>query len=364
MLSLLISIGLSLAAMLCGTGEATLLFAGDAMMHQGQIDAARQPDGSYQFTDCFTEVAPIIQRADYAVVNLETPLGGAPYSGYPCFCAPDSYADALTDAGFDLMLTANNHTLDRRDKGLKRTITQLDSRSIPHIGTYADAAARDSLSPMVVDIKGFKVGMLNYTYGTNGIAVQGDAVVDYIDRQKMKRDIANARKKGAEIVMVAVHWGNEYQLLPHQSQKSLADFLISQGVELIIGGHPHVIQPMEMRSDSVSGRSALVVYSLGNFISNMKTRDTRGGALIQTTLRRDSTGHAYVADASYRLVFTQPGQPRKNNFTLHPAERYDNPQWKAHCRAFEQSAEAIFNRYNINVARDTTHVINKIAVIR
>lgn len=364
MLSLLISIGLSLAAMLCGDDEATLLFAGDAMMHQGQIDAARQPDGTYRFSECFTEVAPIVQKADYAIVNLETPLGGAPYSGYPCFCAPDSYADALVAAGFDLMLNANNHTLDRRDKGLKRTISQLDARGIPHIGTYNNAAARDSLSPLVVDVKGFKIAMLNYTYGTNGIEVRGDAVVDYIDRAKMRRDIVKSREKGAEIVMVAVHWGNEYQLLPHSSQKSLADFLYRQGVDLIIGGHPHVIQPMEIRRDSVSGRSALVVYSLGNFISNMKTRDTRGGALVQTTLRRDSTGRAYVADASYRLVFTLPGQPLKRNFTLHPAEQVDDPQWKSHCRAFVQSAETIFKRHNIDVPRDTTHIINKIEVIR
>lgn len=365
MLSLLISIGLSLAAMLCGqSGEATLLFAGDAMMHQGQIDAARQPDGTYSFSDCFTEVAPIIRKADYAIVNLETPLGGPPYSGYPCFCAPDSYADALVDAGFDLMLTANNHTLDRRDKGLKRTIDRLDSQGIPHIGTYNDATARDTLSPLVVDVKGFKIGMLNYTYGTNGIEIQGDAVVDYIDRKKMRSDIAKAREKGAEIVMVAVHWGNEYQLLPHSSQKSLADFLHRQGVDLIIGGHPHVIQPMEMRRDSVSGRSALVVYSLGNFISNMKTRDTRGGALVQTIIRRDSAGRAYVAGAAYRLVFTQPGQPAKCNFSLHPAERFYDPRWKSHCRAFEQSAEAVFKRHNIDVPRDTTHIINKIEVIR
>lgn len=364
MLSLLTTIGLSLAAMMCSASEATLLFAGDAMMHQGQIDAARQPDGTYDFTECFIEVAPIIQKADYAIVNLETPLGGAPYSGYPCFCAPDSYADALAAAGFDLMLNANNHTLDRRDKGLKRTIAQLDARGITHIGTYNDATARDSLSPLVVDVKGFKIGMLNYTYGTNGIKVKSDAVVDYIDHEKMRRDIAAAREKGAEIIMVAAHWGNEYQLLPHSTQKSLADFLYRQGVDLIIGGHPHVIQPMEMRHDPVSGRSALVVYSLGNFISNMKTRDTRGGALVQTTLRRDSTGRAYVANSSYRLVFTRPGQPRKCNFTLHPVERFDDPQWKSHCQAFEQAAEAIFKRHNINVPRDTTHIINKIEVIR
>lgn len=364
MVSLLISIGLSLAAMLCGAREATLLFAGDAMMHQGQIDAARQPDGSYRFDNCFTEVAPIIQEADYAIVNLETPLGGAPYSGYPCFCAPDSYAEALSDAGFDLMLTANNHTLDRRDRGLKRTIEQLDKRKIPHIGTYSSQAARDSILPFIADVNGFKIGMLNYTYGTNGIEIQGDVIVDYIDCERMARDIDQARQAGAEIIMVAIHWGNEYQLLPHSSQQKLADFLISHGVDLVIGGHPHVIQPMELRTDPISGKKSLVVYSLGNFISNMKTRDTRGGALAIAKLRRDSMGNAYIESASYRLLFTKPGQVGKSNYTLHPAERFNDPQWKGHCKAFQQAAESIFSKHNISVNRDTTHIINKITVIR
>lgn len=364
MISLLISIGVSLANLVSGTSEATLLFAGDAMMHQGQIDAARQPDGSYRYDDCFTEVAPIIQQADYAVVNLETPLGGAPYSGYPCFCAPDSYADALSSAGFDLMLTANNHTLDRRDRGLRRTISQLDSRNIKHIGTYYSQAARDSLMPAIVDVNGFKIGMMNYTYGTNGIEIQGESIVDYINHDKIIADIADARKMGAEIIMVAVHWGNEYQLLPHPSQRRLADFLISQGVDLVIGGHPHVIQPMEMRTDSVTGRRSLVVYSLGNFISNMKTRDTRGGALAIVNLKRDDSGHPYIDSAKYRLIFTRPGIPGKENFTIHPAERFKDGRWMPHCEAFQQSADAIFKRHNIDVDRDTTHLINKITVLR
>lgn len=364
MLSLLITVGLSLASAFSDANEATLLFAGDAMMHQGQIDAARQPDGSYNFDDCFTEIAPIIQRADYAVVNLETPLGGRPYSGYPCFCAPDSYADALVNAGFDLMLTANNHTLDRRDKGLCRTISQLDSKRIPHIGTYINAAARDSLSPLIVDIKGFKIAMLNYTYGTNGIKPQGNVIVNYIDRQRIKRDIDKARNRGAEIIMAAMHWGDEYKLLPVKSQRELADFLVDQGVQLIIGGHPHVIQPMEIRRDSANNRSSLVVYSLGNFISNMKTRDTRGGAIVQATLKRDMLGNVYVDRATYRLIFTHPGDKGKRNYSVHPAERFNDPAWISHLKAFEKAATDIFNRYNICVPRDTTHILNKIAIIR
>lgn len=332
-----------------------MLFAGDAMMHQAQIDAARRPDGSYNYDSCFVEVSPIIRNADYAIVNLETPLGGAPYSGYPCFCAPDSYATALREAGFDLFLTANNHTLDRRDRGVQRTVATLDSLHIPHLGTYTNATQRSERLPMIKNINGFKVAMLNYTYGTNGITIQGDVVVDYIDRPTIASDIAKARAEGAEIIMAAIHWGNEYQLLPHSSQKELAQFLVDQGVELIIGSHPHVIQPMEMRTGK-DGRKSLVVYSLGNFISNMKTRDTRGGAMVEATLRRDSTGRAYVDNACYRLVFTEAPSAKSRQFKLYPAENVTSGPWASHCHAFTQSATAIFDRHNINVDRNASRI--------
>ncbi len=323
------------------------------MMHKSQIDAAQAASrkagdsAGYDFSEYFTAIAPQIKAADYAVVNLETPLGGKPYAGYPCFCAPDSYADALADAGFDLLLTANNHTLDRRDRGLKRTCDLLNARGYDHIGTYRNKAQRDSLLPLIRDIRGFKVAFLNYTYGTNGINVQDDVVVDYIDRDVIRRDILAARQKGAEIVCAAVHWGLEYQLLPHSTQKSLAKFLVDQGVDLVIGGHPHVIQPIEMRTDT-TGRRQLVAYSLGNFVSGMKTRDTRGGAMLEVRLSRDSAGKAVVKDAGYTLVFTVPAGAGRN-FRLVYADSCDAKAWHTHARAFAASARKIFNKHNISV---------------
>lgn len=341
----------------CSDG-ASIVFAGDAMQHQAQIDAAKRAgDGVYDYSECFEGVTPYIDAADYAVVNLETPLGGAPYTGYPCFSAPDSYLDALKDAGFDLMLTANNHTLDKRDKGLVRTLDRLDEANVDHIGTYRNRAERDSVIPLIRDINGFKVAFLNYTYGTNGIELRSPAVVDYIDRNLMKSDIERARRLGAEIVTVCIHWGIEYDLLPSKQQKALADFLSEADADIIMGGHPHVIQPMEMRHNA-DGRKVLVVYSLGNFISNMKTRDTRGGAMIKVDLARDPDGKASVAAASYRLIFTIPPTGGKN-FRLVPVEKCDESAWNAHCKAFEQSVESIFNRHNIGVTRDTTEISTK-----
>lgn len=319
--------------------SATLLFAGDAMMHEAQISASRTASGTHDFSGCFEQVRPMIEEADFAVVNFEAPLGGKPYAGYPCFSAPDEYPRALTDAGFDFFLLANNHILDRRDRGLHRTIATLDSLGIPHAGVYHDSAARDSLAPTIINVNDFKIGLLNYTYGTNGISVQHEAVVDYINTEKIAADIKGARGAGAELTAVCVHWGDEYHLLPNASQKRLADELVALGCDMVIGGHPHVVQPMELRTRP-DGRQALVVYSLGNFISNMRTVDTRGGAVVRVQLSRDSVGQPRIASADYSLVFVEPGKFRLTD----PANSND---YRA--RAFEKNARAIFDKHNINV---------------
>ncbi len=294
---------LSLAAGLLNPATADLVFVGDAMQHSKQLASARTPEGDYDYSECFTAIEPYIKSADFAVVNLETPLGGAPYSGYPMFCAPDSFLAQLKKSGFDFVLAANNHTLDRRDKGVIRTIGQFEQQQIPYTGIYRNKAERDSIVPVIRDINGFKVAFLNYTYGTNGINIQGDIVVDYIDRNKIASDIRKSRESGAEIIAACMHWGVEYVLLPNREQKNLVNFLEEQGVDLIIGGHPHVIQPMEMRLNKTTGKKMFIVYSLGNFISAMHKTDTQGGAMARVRLKRDNMGRAVVDTASYRLVF-------------------------------------------------------------
>lgn len=357
---MLIEFVLSMLMTLTNASSIDIVFAGDAMQHKGQLDAARTADGRYDYSGCFGDIAPWVSAADYAVVNLETPLGDKNFTGYPCFNAPVSYAEALRDAGFDMMLTANNHTLDRRDAGLRNTIAQLDKLGVDHIGTYADSAARSRAIPFVKNIKGFKVGFLNYTYGTNGIGIQGNVVVDLIDRNQIKKDIAATRAAGAEIVVVAVHWGVEYVLTAPAPVRQLADFLCSQDVDLVIGGHPHVIQPMEVRHNDVTGRDVLLVYSMGNLISNMRTRDTRGGAMVKATLTRDDNGKARFDKAEYMPHFTVAGTSPTNNYrvVLLPA---DTPvstvipaEWQSRATAWLNAATAIFDKHNKNVLRATT----------
>lgn len=360
----IISVFLSLLSLLIPQDSAEIVFAGDAMQHQRQIDVAMQPDGSIDYSSYFTSLRPYISSADFAVVNLETPLGGAPYSGYPMFCAHDNYVDALTGAGFNLMMSANNHILDRRDRGVLRTIRTFESKGVPYLGVYRNRAHRDSVLPMIHDINGFKVAFLNYTYGTNGITKKSDIEIDYIDRDLIASDIRKARSKGAEIIAACIHWGDEYKLLPNASQKSLAKFLADSGVELIIGGHPHVIQPMELKINEATGKPCFTVYSLGNFISAMRTTDTRGGAMARVKLARDVFGRAYVSRASYRLVFTEPSTGRGKNFRLLPAESSElHPSMEHHRKGFVRNAVNIFSRHNINVPRDTTSIVSSLPVV-
>lgn len=352
--------------------EATLLFAGDAMMHTGQIEAARRGDGVFDYDYCFCKVAPYISEADYAIVNLETPVAKAPYSGYPQFNAPDSYPRALADAGFDLFLTANNHTLDRRDRGLRRTVATLDSLGLEHIGTYADAAQRAQRIPFIKDIKGFKVGFLNYTYGTNGFKATSDATVDYIAKEKIQKDIADTRKAGAEIIVVAMHWGEEYTLTPVKYERDWARILEDEGVDIIMGGHPHVVQPLELRQNRKTGRPIFIAWSHGNFISNMMTTDTRGGLVSRVTVARDSVGAAYVKCADYRLVFTVPptdtafkpelsrsDRPvgvrygfKRENYQLQWADSVDVAPWQSKAAAFSASARRAFSGGNVGEVRE------------
>ena len=295
----------------------TLLFAGDLMQHKGQIDAARQADGTYDYSDCFRLVKEEIGKADIAIGNLEVTLGGKPYTGYPTFSAPDEYLAAIKDAGFDVLITANNHCLDRRRKGLERTLFMLDSLQIPHTGTFINQEERDKHSPLLLEQNGFRIVLLNYTYGTNGIPVTAPNVVNYIDKSLMEKDIRAARALNPDALIACMHWGIEYQSLPSKEQISLADWLLQQGVTHVIGSHPHVVQPMELRTDSVTGQQHAVVYSLGNFISNMSARRTDGGLLFKLELTKDSITR--VSNCAYSLVWTaRPVLSQKKNFMLYP----------------------------------------------
>ncbi len=335
---------------------ATLLFAGDAMQHQAQLDQAlAEGNGkTYDYSECFRWIAPTITEADYAVVNLEVPLGGGPtYSGYPCFSAPDSYAQALADAGFDMMLTANNHCLDSGMKAARRTIWALDSLGIDHIGTYYDASDLEAKVPFIKNINGIRFGFLNYTYGTNGIPARDGMEVAYIDKAKIAEEMKQTCEAGAEILVVTMHWGIEYVLRENAIQRELADFLIGNGADMVIGGHPHVIQPMKMVHDESTNKDIPVAYSLGNLISNMKTGDTRGGAYMRVRVERDDDGVARVKWADYDTFYCAKPTGKGSNFTVIPSDRTDliPAAEKGHWQIFDRSSSRVFDSENVGIPR-------------
>lgn len=301
------------------TTQLSLLFAGDFMQHLAQIEAA-QTDSGYCYDDCWQYVRDEISRADIAIGNFETTLGGKPYNGYPSFCAPDEFFTSLVDAGFDIFLTSNNHSLDTGKRGIERTISRMNEEDrIAQVGTYIDRADRDNRYPYVFEKNGIKIALLNYTYGTNGLTESAPNIVNRIDTAIMAQDIAKARAAAPDAIIACIHWGIEYDQQPNKSQHELADWLIAHGVDHIIGSHPHVIQPLEMRQDS-AGKEHLVVYSLGNYISNMKIRATDGGMMVRLVLEKDSVTR--VADCGYSLVYTaRPVKSGKKNFELIPAAR-------------------------------------------
>lgn len=325
----------------------TLLFAGDLMQHQGQIDAARTTNG-YDYSSYFQYLKEEISSVDWAIGNLEVTLGGKPYKGYPAFSAPDEYLYAIHDAGFDVLITANNHCLDSHQKGLERTIQLLDSMNIPHAGTYLNPEEREKKYPLILEKKGFRIALLNYTYGTNGLKVTPPNIVNYIDTTIIAKDIEASIAKNPDAIIACMHWGIEYESLPSKEQEFLADWLFKKGVTHVIGSHPHVVQPIKVRQDSVTGNKHLLVYSLGNFISNMSARRTDGGLMIKMELVKDSI--ARLDNCEYSLVWTaRPIQSGKKNHQLLPVNLpIDSIPLNARnpLKIFTNEARALFKKYN------------------
>lgn len=297
----------------------SIFFAGDLMQHDAQIKAAKRMDGSYDYSNSFAHVRSYIRSADIAVGNLEVTLGGTPYRGYPAFSAPDEYLYAIRDAGFDVLMTANNHCMDRGVTGLRRTIKMVDSLRIKRAGTYIDKEDRIHNYPLLIEKKGFRIAFLNATYGTNGILVKEPGTVNFIDRDQLKADILKARLMKPDIIIAFMHWGQEYKTMPSPEEVDLAKWLIALGVNHVIGSHPHVIQPVVLMGDSVTPQKNLVAFSLGNYISNMSARHTDGGLSLKLLFKKVN-GITRLVSYEKSLVWTsRPVLNEKSDFILYPS---------------------------------------------
>ena len=303
----------------------SLLFAGDAMQHMPQVRGARTEDGSYRYDSCFSLVRDKIAAADIAGVNFETTLGRKPYSGYPTFSSPDEFALALKDAGFDIFFQANNHAVDRGSMGLQRTIDILDSIGIRHTGTFKSDETRSLYYPLMIIKNGMRSAFLNYVYDTNGLAVKPPNIVNLIDSNRIKRDLRHTQLYKPDIIIAQMHWGEEYHTTPSPQQKIMAALLLKNGVRIVIGHHPHVIQPLVVEKANSDIRS-VVYYSLGNFISNQQRTHTDGGMLAEIVIsRRDDNAPVVIESCDYSFVWVRKKQLKgRINYQLIPSWKAEN----------------------------------------
>ena len=293
----------------------SLSVVGDIMCHNTQYyDAYDSSTKTYDFSYVFDDVADKLRNADLTIGNIETTFAGADrgYSSYPTFNTPDALAVNLRALGFDVLSTSNNHSLDKGYSGLTRTIEILDQNEISHMGTYSSEEASKEI--LIKDVKGIKMAFLAYTYGTNGIPVPKgkEYCINLIDKDKIKSDIQKAKDLGAELIAVNMHWGEEYRLKPTKEQKSLADFLFENGVDLILGSHAHVLEPMEKRTITLEDgttKDGFVIYSLGNFVSGQTKDYTFISIILKLEITKHSEEGKFTID---KIEYTPTYVDRKN----------------------------------------------------
>ncbi|MBO5260617.1 MAG: CapA family protein [Agathobacter sp.] len=281
-----------------------IVMVGDMLMHMKVVNSGKQEDGTYNFDHLFENVKDTIEEADLAIVNQETILGGEElgYSGYPSFNSPTELGDAEVKAGFDVILHATNHALDKKKNGVMNCMEFWDTNypDIEYLGINKSQQEQDE-DIYVYEENGIKIAILNYTYGTNGIKTPSDMpyLVNYLKEDKIRADVEKAESI-ADFTIVCPHWGTEYRLESDAKQEKWTKLFFECGVDLVIGTHPHVIEPVEWITDE-QGNGMLVYYSIGNFVNG--TSSTKGdlthrmvGGIADVTLERNESGEVVIAD--------------------------------------------------------------------
>lgn len=289
---------------------------GDVMLHKGQLDAAACREG-FSFSPFLDRIAPDLTSADLAVANMEFTLGGKPYSGYPCFSAPDEYASYVQSCGVDVFLTANNHIMDKGHRGLERTMEVYSA--MPVTVTWKN--------PSFARVGGIRFALINCTYGTNN--PQNDVpeslrVPLMRDREEIRKAVESARADGADFVLAFPHWGEEYVLEHNASQREFAEFLCSAGVDAIVGAHPHCVQDFEYIGE------VPVFYSLGNAVSNMSAPNTQLELMVTLRFVRGSDFTLRMIEPEYEWLWcSRPGGYCDSYCVLKVREMLDRRgEWK------------------------------------
>lgn len=307
----------------------SLVMVGDMLLHTPVEESALQEDGKYNFDAIFANTRSQIQVADIALVNQEVIIGGEELgiSGYPCFNAPYEAGDALVNAGFDVICHATNHALDQGKKGVKNCLN-FWKNSYPEttvLGINQSQEAQDSI--YIYEQDGIQIAILNYTYGTNGIEIPSDMpyAVNLLNEEKVTADIKKAEEL-ADFTVVCPHWGTEYELGISAEQEKWTELFLENGVDLVLGTHPHVIEPIELLVDEETGNEMLVYYSLGNFV-NWTASSGEGianrmvGGMAVVTIGQETNGEGFILDYGVTAVVCHL-EEGTNGVTTYPLSKY------------------------------------------
>ena len=283
---------------------------GDIMCHNTQYKDAYNPQTDiYDFSYVFSDIKHYINNADIAIGNLETTFAGKErgYSNYPTFNTPEQLANNLKDMGIDVVSTANNHCMDKGFSGIVSTLKFLDEAGISHTGTNATAEEQNNI--LVKNTNGVKIAFLSFTYGTNGIKIPTDKdfAVNLIDEDLITKQINLVKEQKPDLICVSMHWGIEYQKVQNAEQERLADFLFRNGVDIILGSHPHVLQPMEKKTITLEDgttKDVFVIYSLGNFMSGQTKENTRDSVILNIDIiKNGETGKTTIKKVEYIPIY-------------------------------------------------------------
>lgn len=319
------------------TVRLSLIFAGDIMGHDTQINGAWDPEKkAYNYEPTFRYITDFIKHADIAVANLEVTLAGSPFKGYPEFSSPDELASAAREAGFDVFVQANNHALDRGQRGFHRTLTVLDSLNILHTGTFISDSSRQKFYPLILEKNRIRIALLNYTYGTNGLVIPPPYIINRIDTLLIKKDLEKAKLASPDFIVVTIHWGNEYERYENQNQRELAQFILKCGADAIIGSHPHVVQPVKLFFKKDSSDFNIVVYSLGNFVSNQREQYKDGGIVFEILLEK-VTDNTYVKNFSFLPYWVyRDDLPDRSVFYVLPIRLFEKNESLFHFKDYDR----------------------------
>lgn len=337
----------------------TLGFAGDLMCHVPQMTAAKLPDGTYDFNPAFAEIKRVLSEPDIMVGNLELTMAGPkkPYAGYPAFNAPDEYISAVFNAGFDFLVTANNHSMDTGEEGLQRTLKKVRESGIGSTGTFDSQHDRDSIR--ILTRNGISVAYLNYTYGTNGAYPSAGKkwMLNVADSALVRKDVQRARALNPDLVVVVYHWGVEYTPDPVAKQDSMFHWAADYGADIVIGAHPHVIGPINFFKTQCNASldSGVVAWSLGNFVSNQHDHYTDAGLIFKITVEKNNiTGKKSLKKTEYVPTWVYRGyDPSNKSYVVVPATWCSTdslPQWmnteskSKMCEAFSDTQRMMARR--------------------